>query len=76
MFDLWKNKNKRITWFWESRFIVEIFFVIFVIICMFFLFLNNKTKIKLSEQENKSVGALGRRWITTKTINLHYRARK
>jgi len=24
-----------------------------------FLFLDNKTKIKLSEQENKSVGALG-----------------
>jgi len=35
-----------------------------------FLFLNNKTKDKPSERENKSVGTWWRRWITTKAINL------
>jgi len=45
-------------------------FLMFLLFACFFSFLNNKTKIRLSEQEKKSVGALWRRWITTKTINL------
>jgi len=38
----------------ESRFVYENIFVTFVIICMFLVFFNNKTKIKLSEQKVKA----------------------
>ena len=51
-FDLWKNKIKGSLDFWIKVCYEKDFFCDFVIICMFFcLFLNNKTKIKLSEQE-------------------------
>ena len=65
-FDLWKNKNKRTTWFGNQGLFMKMFLLF---ACLLF-FLNNKTKTKLSEQEDKSVGTLWRRWITTKTINL------
>jgi len=44
-FDLRKNKNKTITWFWESRFIVKNVFCDFVI-CMFLFVFWDVTKLK------------------------------
>jgi len=44
-FDLRKNKNKTDHLIFESRFVYENIFVILVI-CMFFCFLDNKTKVK------------------------------
>jgi len=55
-FDLWKNKNKTITWFWESRFIVKNVFVILLFACfLLFVFWDlTKLELKLTEQENKA----------------------
>jgi len=61
-------KNNKVTWFGIKVCYEKDFFVILWLFACF-LFLNNKTRIKLSEQENKSVGTLWRRWVTTKTIN-------
>jgi len=36
--------------------------------------LNNKTKIKLTEQEDKSVGTSWWCWTTTRTFDLNYQA--